>query len=369
MPALSGILGDGVIAGDILAGAATVTTNAQAFSVTDALSFVWIPGAVITEKLGVGEAISAQGMLNASRAEGISFASKFQVAAGAAIGENLLMTSSFAAQVNWVIREVMRVGDALGVTAKTNLTLNETARIGEVLASPVYGRILAEAIELTDAQISYAYIAGVSLVEQMLFADQLTNRIILRVQFADDVNLDDDPLANFIYSTGFADNIVADVLYQTLGSGVTSWAINTRTNAITEYKNFAFNSVAPFGRKYVAADENGLYELNGSRDLTVNILSELAGGYLQINGAKFTGFKAAYLGVRGQGNYLLKLIGGDGTVRIYRALSNPGLMTTKIDIGKGIRTRYIAWELVNEDGQDFDLDTIEFIPMKSARRV
>lgn len=368
MTTLTGILGDGPIAGDILAGSST-TALSQALTVGDALSFYWIAGAVADDALSMGEVYSGQGTLHVSRNEGVNLASLFQTVQAAAITQNLNLASGFIAQLNHVLAEIMSLREAYGVSHYAALTILETARIVEILYTPIYGAMLSENVELADGQISYAYKAGVTLFEQVLFAGQLSDRVVLRLQFSDDVDLDDDPLANFIYSTGFADNIVADILYQTPGPGVTTWAINTRTNAISEYKNFALNSVVPFGRKYVGADENGLYELNGARDLTMNVLAELAGGYLQINGAKFTGFKAAYLAVRGQGKYLLKLVGGDGTVRVYRSMSNPGLMTTKIDIGKGIRTRYVAWELVNEDGQDFDLDTIEFIPMKSARRV
>jgi hypothetical protein len=43
-------------------------------------------------------------------------------------------------------------------------------------------------------------------------------------------------------------------------------------------------------------------------------------------------------------------------------------MTTKVKIGKGINTTYMAWELITE-GQDFDFDSIEFIPMTRERRV
>jgi hypothetical protein len=37
-------------------------------------------------------------------------------------------------------------------------------------------------------------------------------------------------------------------------------------------------------------------------------------------------------------------------------------------MGKGLRSRYFAFELVST-GQDFDLDTLEFIPLVADRRV
>jgi hypothetical protein len=40
-----------------------------------------------------------------------------------------------------------------------------------------------------------------------------------------------------------------------------------------------------------------------------------------------------------------------------------------VKIGKGLRSRYWQFELVNIDGADFDLDTIEFHPVLLTRRV
>ena len=92
------------------------------------------------------------------------------------------------------------------------------------------------------------------------------------------------------------------------------------------------------------------------------------GGYLQLNEKKMFGIKSAYVAIRGGGRFYLKLISGDGREYIYELKAQPNLMTTKVKVGKGIRTTYMAYELITE-GQDFDLDSIEFLPMTSGRRV
>lgn len=156
----------------------------------------------------------------------------------------------------------------------------------------------------------------------------------------------------------------------------TSWAMNTRTNAVTEYRNVNFNSAVNIGRKYIAANETGLYELDGPTDEgNVPVVSRLDGGYFQANGGKTAGLKGVYLGAGGQGpasahgNWGLTITMGDGNEYVYAAPSNPGLMTSKFNMGKGLHARYIAWSLTNLDGQDFDLDTLEFVPSMSGRRV
>jgi hypothetical protein len=44
------------------------------------------------------------------------------------------------------------------------------------------------------------------------------------------------------------------------------------------------------------------------------------------------------------------------------------MRSTKFHMGKGQRSRYFAFELISA-GQDFDLDTLEFVPLVVQRRV
>ena len=87
----------------------------------------------------------------------------------------------------------------------------------------------------------------------------------------------------------------------------------------------------------------------------------------QVAGSHFTSFKAAYIGVRGAGDYLLKLVSGEGQEYIYR-LTAQSMKSARVNFGKGLRSRYFSYELQNID-QDFDLDTIEFLPIGANRRV
>ena len=147
----------------------------------------------------------------------------------------------------------------------------------------------------------------------------------------------------------------------------TTWAVNTNTGAVTEYTNYDFNSFAQMGLKYLGASSNGLYELNGDTDAGTSIIGQLKSGLLQFSGSRFTGFKAAYLGVRGTGDVLLKLVTGDGVTRTY-TVTLDSMRTTKVTMGKGIRARYFSFELIGT-GQDFDVDTVEFVPIMAQRRV
>jgi hypothetical protein len=63
----------------------------------------------------------------------------------------------------------------------------------------------------------------------------------------------------------------------------------------------------------------------------------------------------------------LKLIIGDGSERVYRVRAQD-MKSTRVNFGKGLRSRYYAWELMTT-GADFDLESVTFIPMVASRRV
>ena len=164
------------------------------------------------------------------------------------------------------------------------------------------------------------------------------------------------------------DTLVLNALYLSPSGTATTWAINTRTNAITQYTNYNFNSFAAMGLNYIAANANGIYELDGDTDAGTAIISEIQSGLMRLNGSKLAGLKGVYLAMRGGGQIFLKIISGDSREYIYQANLQPAMTTTKVNIGKGLRTTYISFDL-QTTGQDFDLDSLEFVPMLSDRRV
>ena len=269
-------------------------------------------------------------------------------------------------------REQARASDALLTTTHYNLTRAESARATE-------GWTFADTKSWGDTGtahevLTYTYVAGAQVSEHAVVQDSLTpiKRVLVSIN---EVGREHTTLQdNYHFNDIVVERGMARIGYMSPSGNSTTWAINLRTQAITEYKDFDFNSFVSKDRKYLGANGVGLFELNGNQDVFANVLAKIGGGYFQANQMKQAGLKGVYLGVGGQGpqtqgTWLLKLIMGDGREMIYKATSNPGLMVSKVNIGKGLRANYMSWELQNFDGQDFDLDKIEFIPMMSGRRV
>ena len=67
------------------------------------------------------------------------------------------------------------------------------------------------------------------------------------------------------------------------------------------------------------------------------------------------------------GDIILKLDTGDGKTYTYQTVIQD-MQSTKVRFGKGLRARYFSFELIST-GPDFDLDTVEFLPLVAQRRV
>jgi hypothetical protein len=205
------------------------------------------------------------------------------------------------------------------------------------------------------------------LADTIGIAPALSQHFYIRVTLEDSIGLDDASILKMIYNGQLADGIEVVAGYVSPDGQFTTWAVNTRTGAVTEYQNYAFNSFAQLGDVYYGASSSGLYKLVGDDDAGMDIIADIKSGFAQWAGSKFAGVRDVYLGLRGAGDYVLKIITSDAKTYIYAVNANDAV-TTKVRVGKGLRARYWAFELIST-GQDFDLDTIEFRPLVSDRRV
>lgn len=205
------------------------------------------------------------------------------------------------------------------------------------------------------------------VVDAINLASSLTPTMTFRVIAEETLQLTDIELLQMIFSGVVEDGIQVTAGYLAPGDEFTTWSVNTRTSAVTEYKGYAFNSFAKLGNGYIGASDSGLYRLSGDTDNAASIIADIKSGMMQIGGFKFSSFKAAYVGLRGTGDFVLRLVTGEGVVRDY-ALKAQDMKTTRVNLGKGLRARFFAFELIST-GSDFDLDGVELIPIVADRRV
>lgn len=320
---------------------------------------------VITQALNLSPLHTEKTTYHVVNAQALMLAAAFTRAFPVTLTQNLTTHQATVLAIAVRLLQNFKLTPAHIPSAEYHLALAQA-----VLLSPALARFLSLSLSqnmTAHAGLTRTYLASPLLTQNVTVHAALANTLVIKLVSTIDIHPAHIP--HMIYTgEGLADVISMTGLYVSPGGAVTTWAINTRTNAVTEYTDYNFNSFAPMGRKYLAANASGIYELDGDTDAGAAIIAEVQSGLGRLNGTKMSGLKGAYLAVRGGGRFYVKLISGDGREYIYEAVAQPGLMTTKINVGKGLRTSYIAFNLQNE-GQDFDIDSLEFVPMLSDRRV
>jgi hypothetical protein len=338
-------------------------TATSGVGISPALSAFY--GAVVTERIALALAQSGTFHYNLTATD------IARVAATIHPGVPVLLAEGIGVELTQQAQQVVQVLETLGlqpVLAPMMIygrTIAETLQVASVLGR-FFGGELSETFGISPALTGVARKGGI-LTETIGVAEGVTPQLVLRVTVADTIDLDDTDAVQMIFQPVITEGVDISAGYVAPDGSFTTWAINTRSGAVTEYENYAFNSFARFGDKYVGASDSGLYELLGDDDAGADIVATIRSGFAQWAGTRLSSFKGAYLAIRGGGDFVLKVITGDGTTYNY-AVNAQDMKTTKIRMGKGLRARYFAFELVST-GQDFDLDTLEFVPLVADRRV
>lgn len=340
-------------------------TVSQSVATTEAATYAFHPSAIIQEVVAMADAQPQKWNFVRTITEPTLLADALRAAFPVSLVDTATLTSAASVVRAVLVLERLRLIDPASVTGNFYLQLVD-AIVAQDSLRAFFGGSISETLTATDT-IGRAPIFSKTATDTVTLSDSLAQKLIIRVIASDRVNLDDDNVAHWVFSPVLTDSVQIEIGYVEPNGAFTTWAVNTRTGAVTEYQNFEFNSFAQIGHKYLGTSATGLYELDGDDDDGTDVIAHIKSGYAQFGGSKYSSFKAAYLGIRGDGNIILKLDTGDGKSYTYQTVIQD-MQSTKVRLGKGLRARYFSFELIST-GSDFDLDTIEFIPLVAQRRV
>lgn len=335
----------------------------QTIGTNDALAVV--RGVVMLETLGLALEAIPNHLFNFTLEERTRIASALLVGIPVDLISGVGVTLVDQAQLSLQIIEELGIEPVIVPMLIFNRSLAETIAIADNLS-----RFLGASLEQglgAGSGISGIVSKDTVLTQGIGLSEAVNPQLVLRVTTTENIGLDDVDALQMLFNPVLTEGIEITAAYLSPGGSITTWAMNTRTAAVTEYSNYAFNSFARVGGKYLGASSDGLYELLGDDDDGTDIVAQIKSGFAQWAGTRFTMFKGAYLGVRGEGDFILRLTTGEGQTYNY-AVSTRDMRSTKVHMGKGLRARYFAFELIST-GQDFDLESIEFVPLVAQRRV
>lgn len=130
--------------------------------------------------------------------------------------------------------------------------------------------------------------------------------------------------------------------------------MNTLTGAVTEYRNFAFQSITP----NYAGSAAGLHQLGGGLDAGALVTCRLTTGKTNDGSSKMKRADSVYLSspdtpLAGT----LTVTTNEGAYSYDFASRAPGV--TRAVCGRGVRSNYFQFTVENAAGADFTLDKLE----------
>lgn len=340
--------------------AVTITEELQA-----QLTLITNYGVVVSDRLRVaaqmlGTTISGEAVVEALRVIDL-----LQLAQDAAVSDSVLIADLTATQRAVGIIESLSVVVAAQGAAVLHLSIEQSIRLVDGLTN-FFGGEISEGLVLADAIRAQGRLPATA-VETVAVSDVVEPRLLVAVTATEELQLNDENVLQMLFQPTVVEGLEITLGYLAPSGSTTAWVMNTRTGAVTEYQNYEFNSFASLGNKYIAASKDGLFELVGDTDSGNAIIASLKSGFMQFGGTRLSRLGAAYIAARGEGNFILRIVDGDGKTYDYTT-STRNMRSTKVHMGKGQRSRYFSFELISA-GQDFDLDTLEFVPVLVQRRV
>lgn len=320
---------------------------------------------VLTEVLGVDEVIVGNWTGTKVLTEGLGLDETLRLALPAALTESLGLQASLSVAAAVRVLEELGILTVVGGVGTLSVGVTEAVRIVSSVL-PYFHFGVTEGLGLS-AQINTS--DAIAIVESLGLQATLSPQMIIAVTAEEGLGLSAAETVQAIYNQTVAEGLGISIGYLAPNGSFSAWAMNARTGAVTEYTNYEFNSFARIDNKYVGANETGLYELLGDDDAGTDIIGVLEGGFLQFGGTRLSRLRAAYIAVHGDDDQdmVLKIETHDGDTYTYTANMRSG-RSSKVHMGKGQRSRYFAWTLTST-GQDFDLDSLEFVPVVMQRRV
>lgn len=325
---------------------------------------VQLYGVILRDALAVRETLTGNQTGQVFVRDAIGFLERLQRAQAATLADGVGVAQTEQLQSLAVILERLRIFDQPGGGARYNLSLVQGIRLVAKLAR-FFGADMTDTFGLDDDM--FARMRAFAQVDDTIGVDaQLTPQLLVAVTVRDDIQLDAAQAVRMLFNPAVAEGVEFEAGYLAPDGSFTTWAMNTRTGAVTEYADYVFNSFASIGNRYLGASADGLFELVGDDDDGADIIARIRGGFLQFGGPQLSRLKEAYIASTG-GEFVLQIRTADGLVYNYRVDARDG-RSSKVHMGKGQRSRYFAFELISA-GQDFELDTLEFVPIVMQRRV
>lgn len=269
-----------------------------------------------------------------------------------------------------VIDRVLLEGHALSF-------LEAVSKVADVLAADAAAQTLllgdtADVVAMASAA-EHVYTAIERVVDSgVLFSAE---RQSLSFLVNDTVVLSDVALSNAEIIALIRDGVGLVGRFRLDSGEYIAWVVNTESTGVSTYTNYPFNSFAVIGGVAFGLTSMGMHALDADDDDGDPINSRLRVGLTDMGTRLLKNVSEAYIGFTSDKKLLLRTITPDPVTGVRKAVNyemkavgNATLASQRFQTGKGVKAVDWDFELENIDGADFDLHSVEFLPIKMSRR-
>lgn len=145
---------------------------------------------------------------------------------------------------------------------------------------------------------------------------------------------------------------------------------NLFNQAISTYSNLPSNSLAYFQGRYLAANAQGIFAMDGGSDNGQSILSRLKTGSTDFGDNFIKYLRQVWLTYRSDGHLSITFFVGENdknpTIGMTEIASSK-IHEERIKAGRGLKGRFYTIDISNMSGADFDIDSLNLL-VESIRR-
>lgn len=152
-------------------------------------------------------------------------------------------------------------------------------------------------------------------------------------------------------------------------SNIIAILMNVKNFALTSYTSYNYNSLGVFNGVTVGAKADGIYELSGSDDNGTSIAWKFKTGKLDMDDGKVKKARHVWVSYNPSGDLILTV--DDGETQYEYAVNSVKQIDNayRVKLGKGIRNRFLQFELKNIGGETIKLERMRIFsePIEKKR--
>ena len=285
-------------------------------------------------------------------------------------GVNFAATATAHKTTLAVLADVLHATGAVNVTTDARAILTSVLALDAMLAAHWKAELI-DTVEFQDALQAQIAIAA-KLVDTASFAGIAGPALRLVALCSDAIDLGDEATPQLNLLGRLQDEVLFYGVIRLDDAEYTAWTLNENA-AATEYRNYRYNGLLEFDRKYYGTSDTGLYELAGDTDDGEDITWSIKTGVMDFLTGKLKRVPDCYIAFAGGGAVKLKVIveGDDGErhAHIYNAVLRAGssMHNDRIKIGRGLDARY--WQFELEGSGKYEQDEMAWRPLILDRRL